>query len=143
MAGYMTKLNGHVYDGMYPAAEALTNGVFAELNSNSEVVKTTAAKDTVFRIVEKTAKWGMPAIVLTVTETGKDEFWFVESEWDINDNAPYDETKYETPVGTLVRMHRPTIGEELIMTVEKALYDTLNVGGKVAPAAGGVVAATP
>lgn len=30
MAGYMTRLNGHVYEGLYPAAEALANGNFAE-----------------------------------------------------------------------------------------------------------------
>lgn len=143
MAGYMTKLNGHVYEGMYPAAEVLANGMFAELNGSNEVVKTTAAKDTVFRLVEKTAKWGMPAVRLTVTDVGKDEIWFVEAEWDINNNAPYDETKYETPTGTLVRMHRPLIGEELIMTTEQALYDTLNTGDQVAPAAGGVIAVAP
>lgn len=94
------------------------------------------------RIVAKTARWGMPALVLTVTAVGKDELWFVESEWDINDNAPYDETLYETKPGTLVRMRRPLIGESLIMTVDKALYDSLALGAKVAPAAGGAVEAT-
>lgn len=143
MAGYMTKLNGHVYEGMYEAGEQLSNGVFAELDASGKVVKTTGAKDTAFRVVAKTARWGMPALVLTTTEVGKDECWFVENEWDINDNAPYDETKYAVEPGVLVRMHRPLIGEELIMTVEKALYDTLNVGDKVAPAAGGMIAAAP
>lgn len=103
-------------------------------------MKTTAKKDTVMRIAAKTAKWGMPAVELTVTAVGKDECWFVESEWDINDNAPYDETKYLTEPGTLVRMHRPLIGESLVMTVEKSLYDALSEGDRVSPAAGGVIA---
>lgn len=127
---------------MYEAGETLTNGVFAELDATNKVVKATGKKDTVMRVVAKTARWGMPAIVLTVTDVGKDEFWFVESEWDINDNAPYDETKYETQPGILVRMHRPLIGESLIMTIDKNLYDTLNLGDKVAPAAGGYVEVT-
>lgn len=140
MAGYMTRLNGHVYEGMYEAAESLANGMFAELNAAGEVVKATTKKDTVLRVATKTAKWGMPALELTVTAVGKDELWFVESEWDINDNTPYDETKYLTEPGTLVRMHRPLIGETMVMTVEKALFDSLSEGDKVSPAAGGYVA---
>ena len=31
MAGYVTKLMGHVYDGENLSAEALTNGVFGRL----------------------------------------------------------------------------------------------------------------
>lgn len=139
MAGFMTKLNGHIYEGMYPAAEALSNGAFAELNASGEVIRTGATKDTKLRIAQKTAQWGMPALRLTVTEVGKDEVWLVESEWDINDNVPYDETLYETQPGTLVRMHRPLVGEELITTMEKALYDALAEGGLVAPGAGGTV----
>lgn len=140
MAGYMTRLNGHVYEGMYEAGETLTNGCFAQLNAAGEVEKTTAKKDTVLRVVEKTAIWGMPAVELTVTAVGKDECWLVESEWDINDNAPFDETRYVTEPGTLVRMHRPLVGESLVMTVDKTLYDALAVGGAVSPAAGGSIA---
>lgn len=94
------------------------------------------------RVVEKTALWGYPAVVLTVTDVGKDETWFVENEWDINDNMPYEEALYSVDPGILVRMHRPLIGEELIMTVDQTLYDALSVGAKVAPAAGGSVAVT-
>lgn len=34
MAGYVTKLMGHVYDGENLSAEALTNGVFAEITTD-------------------------------------------------------------------------------------------------------------
>ena len=33
MAGYVTKLVGHVYDGANLSAEALINGVFAEITA--------------------------------------------------------------------------------------------------------------
>lgn len=141
MAGYMRKLNGHVYDGNYEAAEALPNGVFAELNAEFGVQHTSAAKDTKLRVIEKTALWGVSALVLTVVAIGEDEVFFVENEWDINDNAPYDKTKYMAQPGTLVRMHRPLVGEELIMTVADTLYDSLDVGDLVTPAANGTVAA--
>jgi len=140
MAGYMTKLNGHVYEGGHAAGEALHNGEFVQLNASGEVVKTAAAKDMVFRIAEKTALWGMPAVVLNVTAVGGDEVFFVEAEWDVYSHTMYDETKYTTEPGTLVRMHRPLVGEQLIMTVEQALYDTLTEGQTVKPAAGGSVA---
>lgn len=34
MAGYMTKLQGYVYDGAHVAAEKLQNGVFAEITAD-------------------------------------------------------------------------------------------------------------
>ena len=49
MAGYVTKLMGHVYDGTNTAAEPLINGVFAEITPDG-VKKTAAAKDTVLRV---------------------------------------------------------------------------------------------
>ena len=61
MAGYVTKLMGHVYDGSNTAAEPLINGVFAEITPDC-VKKTAAAKDTVLRVEEKTELWGNPAL---------------------------------------------------------------------------------
>ena len=82
----------------------------------------------------------MPAVVLNVTAVGGDEIYFVEAEWYIHDHTMYDETKYVTEPGTLTRMHRPLVGEQLIMTVDQTLYDTLTEGQTVKPAAGGSVA---
>ena len=62
MAGYMRKLQGHVYDGAHTAAEVMQNGVFAEI-VDGEVKMITGAKDTVFRVAEKTTLWGMDAVV--------------------------------------------------------------------------------
>lgn len=68
MAGYMKKLNGHVYDGAHVAAVALTNGVFAEINAQNKVALASAAKDMKLRVVEKTTLWTKPAVILDVIE---------------------------------------------------------------------------
>ena len=140
MAGYMTKLNGHVYNGEFLSNEPLENGVFAEINAGT-VRKIQAAKDTEFRVVEKTTLWGMDAVVLEVISTGKDEVFFVENEWDINDAEVYDTAKYTLPKGKFVKMHRPTVGEQLIMTVTNEVLETLTVGNKAQPDNGGTVKA--
>ena len=61
MAGYVPKLIGHVYDGANLSTEPLINGVFAEITADG-VKKTTAAKDTILRVEEKTELWGNPAV---------------------------------------------------------------------------------
>jgi len=139
MAGYVTKLVGHVYDGANLSGETLVNGVFAEITANG-VKKVTAAKDTLMRVEEKTELWGLPALVLNVTGVGTDEVYFVENEWDINDSEEYDETAYTLPSGKYVRMKRLVPGEQVIMSVDGTLYAALSVGDTVKPASGGTVA---
>lgn len=139
MAGYVTKLMGHVYDGANLSGEALINGVFAEIASGG-VKKTTAARDTLLRVEEKTELWGSPALRLNVTGAGTDEVYFVENEWEVDENAEWDEADYTLPAGKYVRMKRLLPGEQVIMTVGSELYATLAVGDTVQPAAGGTVA---
>ena len=139
MAGYVTKLVGHVYDGANLSGETLVNGVFAEITANG-VKKVTAAKDTLMRVEEKTELWGLPALVLNVTGVGTDEVYFVENEWDINDSEEYDETAYTLPSGKYVRMKRLVPGEQVIMSVDGTLCAALSVGDTVKPASGGTVA---
>lgn len=139
MAGYFRKLNGHVYNGEFEAGEKLENGVFVEIVSGV-VKKTSGVKDTILRIADKTTLWGMDAIVLDVVSVGADEVFFTENEWDINDNEDYDTAKYSVKVGTLVKMRRPTVGDQVIMTVDGTLFGTLAVGDSVKPAADGTVA---
>ena len=139
MAGYMRKLQGHVYDGAHVAAEELTNGLFVEI-TEAGVAKTTAAKDTVLRVAEQTELWGMPAIVAEVVSVGADEVFFVENEWEIYRDKDYDTANYAVPAGHYVKMHRPLPGEQLIFTVSEDLYATLTEGTKIKPAANGTVA---
>lgn len=142
MAGYMKKLNGHVYDGAHVAAVELTNGVFAEINTQDKVALTSAAKDMVLRVVEKTTLWTKPAVILDVVKEGSDEVYFVENEWEVYEDAgEYNTAEYSVKAGHAVKMHRPLVGEQLIMTVADTLYNTLSVGAKVKPAANGTIAA--
>lgn len=140
MAGYMRKLNGYVYDGAHVAGEALANGVFAEITANG-VKKITSAGAMELRVQEKTTLWGMNALVLDVVDPGTDEIYFVENEWDINDNTDYNEAEYACKIGDYVKMHRPVINDQLVLTVADALYASLSEGDIVTPASGGSVAA--
>lgn len=140
MAGYMTKLNGHVYDGAHAAAENLQNGVLAEITADG-VKAITATKDVVLRVAPdgKTTLWGMPALTLDVVKAC-DELFLVENEWEINDNEEYDTSKYELKAGKPVRMHRLLQGEQFIMSVAEDVYNAANIGDAMAPAAAGTVA---
>lgn len=139
MAGYVTKLMGHVYDGANVSAEALTNGVFAEI-TNDGIKRTSAAKDTILRIEEKTELWGNPAFRLNVVSAGVNEVYFVENEWEVDENAEWNEADYTLPTGKYVRMKRLLPGEQVLMTVDSTLYGALSEGDLVQPAADGTVA---
>lgn len=140
MAGYFTKLQGYVYNGDQTAAEPLSNGVFAEITA-SGVMKVTSAKDTRLRVAEKTTMYGLPALLLDVVSVGADEVFYVENELPNLNGEEWDEAMYELPAGELARMKRALPGEQLVMTVDEALFASLTVGDMVAPAAGGTVAA--
>lgn len=140
MAGYMRKLNGYVYDGANKAYAALPNGIFAAIGANG-VVAIAEAGDMELRVEEKTTLWGLPALVLNVVIAGDKEHYFVENDLGEMENDPtYDGATYTCKVGGYVRMHRPLIGEQLIMTVDSTLYAALAVGDTVKPASGGSVA---
>lgn len=75
-----------------------------------------------------------------MTGVGNDEVYFVENEWEVDENAEWNEADYTLPEGKYVRMKRLLPGEQVIMTVDSSLYGTLNAGDVVQPAADGVVA---
>ena len=145
MAGYFKKLDGHVYEGAFPAGVAMENGIFAEITKNAttnvyEVKPIAAAGDMELRVDEKTTLWGRKALVLTVTKVGDNMHYFVENEW-IDDYLPnFNNAEYTCKVGELVRMRRPALNDQVIMTVDDALYAALAVGDTVKPAATGTVA---
>ena len=141
MAGYMKKLNGYVYDGEHVANEAMTNGIFVEIDASTGKVKPiTAAGDTEFRVDEKTTLWGLYALVLNVILEGDKEQYFLENDLDTKGLVDYDTRELTCKAGEYCRMHRPVINDQLIMSVDKTLYDTLSVGDTVLPAIGGSVA---
>ncbi len=141
MAGYMTRLNGYVYDGHHQAAAAIANGVFASLDANKKVAAlSAAASGVVMTVVEKTTLFGLPAVRLEVLKNADGGVWFVENEWDVNEYSAYDESAYTAPAGAYVKMHQPVTGDQLIMSVDATTYAALAVGDSVSPASGGGIA---
>lgn len=144
MAGYMKKLQGHVYDGSHVAAAEMANGIFATINSSNKAAAVSAKVTGVtLRVDEKTTLWGMPAVVLTVVAAGaSDEVYFVENEFEIYEGfGDYNKAEYTVPAGHFVKMHRILAGEQMIVTVDSSLYASLNEGDKVCPTANGTVVA--
>lgn len=138
MAGYMKKLQGHVYDGSHEAAVALTNGLFAVIGSDNKVAIAGAKATTTFRVDEKITLWGMPALVLTVL-TAPDEIYLVENEFELYGDCDYNKAEYSVKAGHLVKMHRFLPGEQLVVTVETSVAATFTVGDTAAVAANGTV----
>lgn len=143
MAGYFRKLVGRVYDGSHVAAEKLTNGIFVSINSEGKVAKLAAADATTkLRCVEKTELWGMNALVLDVAENGA-EVYMVENDFPVDQHGVYDETAFELEAGELVKMKRPLLGEQIVISVSDELYSAAKVNGMYTLAKGGaIVAAT-
>jgi hypothetical protein len=139
MAGYFTKLNGHVYEGEHKAGEELANGVFATITANG-VKKLTAAGDAEFRVDEKTTLWGLPAIRMTCVYEGTKELFLVENEFEDYGDKELDWAAYTVPTGHYVKMRKPEAGDQLIISVTSEVAATLAVGDLCKPASGGSVA---
>lgn len=114
--------------------------MFVEIASDGTVKPLAAAGDMEMRVREKTELWGLDAVVLDVTAQGADEIYMVENEWDINDNEEYDESAYTVAIGEYVKMRRPKIGDQIIVSVATSVASSLAVNDIVTPAANGTVA---
>lgn len=140
MAGYMTKLQGYVYEGEYKAAAELKNGQFAVINSDREVGLTASAQDTVMRIHKATTLWGLPAVEAIVVSVGEDEVYFVEQVADYTQSGIYDETNATVKVGEYVRMHRMLPGDVAIFSIDATQVATFVAGAVIQPVANGKAA---
>ena len=139
MAGYFRRAEAWNYDGVNKAGEELANGLFVSITANG-VKKLTAAGDAKFRVKEKTSLWGLPAVVLVCTDVGSGEVYFTENEIEnYGDKGDFNDAEYSVPTGHYVKMRRPNINDELIMSVGNSLYSSLSVGDIVKPASGGLV----
>lgn len=141
MAGYMTKLVGSdgIYDGSYKAGEALTNGIFVNIAADGTVKKLVGAGSIEMRVREKTTLWGLPAVILDVVVEGDGTAYFVEQ---VNPGVheEFDDINNVIKIGEFVRMHKPLLGEQLIMSVTSEVLATLTEGDTAKPAAGGTIA---
>lgn len=142
MAGYMNRLNGHIYDFQHKSGvNGLANGMFVKIDTNGDVTLPAADCDTKLKVVEKTTLWRKDALVLDVIAVGADEIFLVENEWEVYEDAgEYNTAEYTVDKGHYVRMHRPLIGERMIITVEHSLAETLAVGDSLKVTANGLVA---
>ena len=140
MAGFYRRAEQWNYDGANKAGEDLSNGVFVEITANG-VKKIAAAGDAEFRVKEKTSLWGLPALVLVCTYAGKKEIYLTEGEIEnYGDKGDFNDAEYVIAKDKYVKMRRPNVNDELIMSVDDTLFAAVNEGDTVSPAAGGFVA---
>ena len=117
MAGYLTKLQGYVYEGelVNGAAAAVENGILMVQGTGANVGKMVLpAADTDTKLVCKevgTIYDGRVAYRFIVDTLAK-RYYFVENGFDINDSAAYDKAEYTTAVGDYLRAHPLLVGEE-------------------------------
>ena len=129
MAGYMTKLQGYVYEGelVNGTAAAVKNGTILVLGTSTNAGKLVApAKDT-------SAKFLLKEICDVEGATGyrfianvpNKNYYFVENGYEYNTDETYNTSTYTTPVGALLRAHPILSGEEFVTT---EVDGTLTVG---------------
>ena len=140
MAGYFRKAEEWNYLGSEKAYETLTTGLFVYIDGSNGVKKLGSAGSARFRVAEKTSLWGLPALVLICTNPGTDEHYVVENEFEDYGDKDVDIASYSVPAGHYVKMRRPNINDELIVSVSSETYAALSVGATVKPASGGSVA---
>lgn len=141
MAGYFRKAEAWNYNGAEKAYETLTNGLFVYIDGSNGVKKVTGNGSARFRVLEKTSLWGLPAVVLLCTNAGTDEVYVVENEIEnYGDKGDFNDANYSVPAGHYVKMRRPNINDELIISVSSETYAALSVGDTVKSVSGGSVA---
>lgn len=117
MAGYMTKLQGYVYEGerVNGAAAAVENGTLMVVGSNGSFVLPAADTDTKLVCKEVTDIYGVTAYRFTVNTLAA-TYYLVENGYEFNDQATYDNRNYSTAVGAYLRAHPLLVGEEFVTT---------------------------
>lgn len=140
MAGYFRRAEAWNYDGSNKAYEELTNGLFVYIDGSNGVKKIGSAGSARFRVAEKTSLWGLKALVLICTDAGSDEMYVTENEFEDYGDKDFDQTTYSIPAGHYVKMRRPNVNDELIISVADGTYAALSVGDLVKPVSGGSVA---
>ena len=119
MAGYMTKLQGYVYEGelVNGAAAAVENGILMVQGTSTNADKLVLpSADTTTKLICKevtTIYDGVTAYRFIVDKLNA-RYYFVENGFDINDSAAYDKRTYATAVGAELRAHPLLVGEEFV-----------------------------
>ncbi len=120
MAGYMSKLQGYVYEGelVNGAATAVPNGILMLKGTSTDAGKfvlPAADTNTKFLCKEVTDVYGQTGYRFIVDTLAK-PYYFVENGIDVNDSCEYDGSAYTVAVGELLRAHPLLPGEEFKTT---------------------------
>ena len=141
MAGYMTKLQGYVYEGEMTngTGAAVENGLLLVAGTSTNKGKLVApSADTTSKLLLKEATTiydGVTAYRFVVNKLAAN-YYFVENGFDINDSAAYDKRTYTTAAGELLRAHPLVVGEEFVTT---KITGTLTAGTEYGVKADGTV----
>lgn len=119
MAGYMTKLQGYVYEGelVNGTNAPVKNGIIMVQDGN-ELVLPSAESTTKFICKEVTTIYdGMVAYRFIVDKLNK-RYYFVEngSEY-FNDQGEYDNREHAVPADLELRAHPLLVGDEFVTTM--------------------------
>ena len=117
MAGYMTKLQGYLYEGEYVNGETdpIENGALVVIDLSSGKMKLPGSADTTskFTCKEVTTIYGLPAYRFIVEKLNAN-YYLVENGYEFNDAEEYDLTTYSTKPGKFLRAHPLVVGEEFV-----------------------------
>lgn len=137
MAGYMTKLQGYVYEGelVNGAETAVPNGAFMlRGEGEGKLIFPGSTVPVTNKFICKevgTIYDGRVAYRFVVDNIAGGRIYFVENGFDINDAAAYDKAEYATAAGDYLRAHPLLIGEEF-WTDQIAEGVEVTVGGTYA-----------
>lgn len=118
MAGYMTKLQGYLYEGEYTngASAPIENGTLVVIDNATGTMKLPAAENTSkFTCKEVTTIYGLPAYRFIVEKLNAN-YYLVENGYEFNDAEEYNLAEYATKPGKFLRAHPLVVGEEFVTT---------------------------
>lgn len=120
-SGYMTKLQGYVYEGTLAngAADPVPNGLIMVQGAGTDadkLVLPAADNSSKFVCTEVTDIYGGVVAYRFVVDSLAKRYYFVENErqFNVEEYQEYDKRDYVQPVGELMRAHPLLVGEEFV-----------------------------
>ena len=139
MAGYF-RTGNHIYNGRHLMGADIERGTFVTIDEDGLIQVADADETLVMRVEEKTELWGREAVALEVVACGDNAVYLLANDSEIDNTCVFDERYYVVKKDTFGSIKRPLIGEELVITVESDLYNTLVEGDLVTVADNGTIA---
>lgn len=139
MAGYF-RTGNHIYNGRHLMGADIERGTFVNIDADGLIQVADADETLVMRVEEKTELWGREAVALEVVACGDNAVYLLANDSEIDNTCVFDERYYVVKKDTFGSIKRPLIGEELVITVESDLYNTLVEGDLVTVADNGTIA---